>query len=102
MSHVMHSLDKNEKVDIVTVPTMHATSQCHCNCAGKEQELGTSTEPQLPSHQNDPVSTCTLELDPCSPNPQPRICAHSGFSQWYLLNALRFAGLCAFSFYSVD
>lgn len=38
---------------------------------------------QVPSHLDDPVSTRTLELDPCSPNPQSLISAGSGFSQWY-------------------
>lgn len=80
---------------------MHTSSQCRCDCVGREQDLGMSTGLQLvPSHLNHPVSTS--ELDSCSPNPQCRICVDSGFSHWYLLNALRFAALCTFSFYSVD
>lgn len=88
----------------MTVPTNHTCSQCPEIVQEKNKVSGCPVghSCRLPSHLNDPGSTHTLELDSCSPKPQSLICAGSAFSQWYLLNALRFAAVSAFSFYSAD
>lgn len=82
-------LDKNGKVGIVATPAMCTSSQCHCNCAGRELDLeghmlGHSCE--VLGLMNDPVSTRSSEIDPCSPNPWSLICAGPVFPQLHLLN----------------
>lgn len=77
------SLDKNEKVDIVTVPTMPTSSQPALIVQENNKSLGCPRghSCQMPSHIKDPESTHTLELGSCSPNFQSLICVGSGFSQ---------------------
>lgn len=54
------SLDKNGRVNITAVPTTYSSSQCHCNCAGRDldrKRCTLSRSRQVLGHLNDPVGT---------------------------------------------